>query len=129
MFFTTILFLVVILSACKMTATFKDSSVLPNATGSANATVNKKNNYTLVVNVEHLIDVAKLNPDAKVYVVWAETKRAGVIKVGSLNIDGNMVGALTSNLKYRPRRVFITAEKSSQVFLPEGQIVLRSKFL
>lgn len=115
--------------SCKMTATFKDSSVLPNARGTADATHTKDDHFALVVRVEHLAGPEFLTPPKKVYVVWVETKRRGTTNVGVLTIDSNKTGTLSTTMAYKPLNVFITAENSAQAFLPEGQIVLRSTTL
>ncbi len=114
------------LPSCKSSASFKQSSFLPNAQGFAKAEANKSGSYAVTVRVERLASPEFLTPPKKVYVVWIESKRRGVRNGGVLQIDSNKLGTLTTTAPFKPTRVYITAEDRGDVFMQEGPIVLRS---
>lgn len=126
--FKALLF-VVVFSSCNMAARFKHSSVLPDAKGFAKATITEDDHFLLVVKVNHLINPEQLVPAKKVYVIWVMTQEGGSMNTGTLTIDETRTGSFTRKIQFRPFRVFISAENDSRTITPEGQIVLRSRFL
>ncbi len=113
-------------ASCKTSASFKQSSLLPNAQGYAKAEPMKSGSYSVLVHVERLAGPEFLTPPKKVYVVWIESKRRGVRNGGVLEIDSNKLGTLTVTAPFKPSRVYITAEDRGDVLMQEGPIVLRS---
>lgn len=114
------------LPSCKTSASFKQSSYLPNAQGYAKAEATESGSYNVSVHVERIAGPEFLTPPKKVYVVWIESKRRGVRNGGVLQIDTNKLGTLTTTAPSKPSRVYITAEDRGDVFMQEGPIVLRS---
>lgn len=120
------------LSSCSTKMAFQTSSVVPSAEGSVKVKKNENNNYNIDLNIIRLANSQRLNPPKKMYIVWMETSKEGLKKLGQLKTSSNLFSStLKSSLKtavpYKPTGFFITAEDDANVHEPKGQEVLRTK--
>jgi PBP1b-binding outer membrane lipoprotein LpoB len=129
---TYILFVALALSACSSTMTFQDSSVVPAASGDVKVKKDKNNNYAITVSVRNLAEPKKLSPSREVYIVWMQSdrdlvKKLGQISIGSGLFNKSLSGELTATETTQPTRVFITAENDAQTLNPSTEVVLATK--
>ena len=124
-----ILFLALALGACSSKMTFQNSSIVPAATGEVKVKKDKNDNYQITVNVANLAEPQKLSPSRDVYIVWMDSnrnliKKLGQIKVGSGMFSKALTGELTVTESEKPDRVFITAENNADTMNPSTEVVL-----
>ena len=124
-----ILFLAITLGACSSKMTFQNSSIVPAATGDVKVKKDKNDNYQITVNVANLAEPQKLSPSRDVYIVWMDSnrnliKKLGQIKVGSGMFSKALTGELTVTESEKPDRVFITAENDADTMRPSSEVVL-----
>ncbi len=126
------LLLVFALSSCATKMNFLNSSVVPAATGEVKAKKDKNNNYDLTVTVNNLAEPENLSPSRNVYIVWMESdrkelKKLGQIKVSTGTFNKALRGELNTTSNVRPDKVFITAERNDDVQNPVGETVLTTR--
>lgn len=126
------LLLAFVLSSCATKMTFKNSSIVPAATGEVKVKKDKNNNYDLTVGVTNLAEPEKLSPSRSVYVVWMESdrnelKKLGQIKVSTGTFNKALRGELNTTTTTKPDKVFITAERDADGQTPNGETVLTTR--
>lgn len=127
-----LLFVTFAISACSSKMTFRDSSVVPAASGDVKIRKDKNKNYVIKVSVRNLAEPKKLSPSRDVYVVWMQSDRDLVKKLGQISVNTGMFnkslsGQMTATETTQPRRVFITAENDAQTMNPSTEIILTTK--
>ncbi len=125
-------FVALALSACSSKMTFQDSSVVPAASGDIKVKKDKNNNYAITVSVRNLAEPKKLSPSREVYIVWMQSERDLVKKLGQITVNSGMFnkslsGQMTATETTQPNRVFITAENDAQTINPSTEIILTTK--
>ncbi len=125
-------FVALTLAACSSTMTFQDSSVVPAASGDVKVKKDKNNNYAITVNVMNLAEPQKLSPSRDVYVVWMQSDRDLVKKLGQITVNSGMFnkslsGQMTATETNQPNRIFITAENDAQTMNPSTEVILTTK--
>ena len=128
----SLFFVALVLSACSSTMTFQDSSVVPAASGDVKVKKDKNNNYAITVNVRNLAEPKKLSPSRNVYIVWMQSDRDLVKKLGQISVNSGMFnkslsGQMTATETVQPNRVFITAENDALTLNPSTEVVLTTK--
>ena len=129
---TFLFFVALALSACSNKMTFQDSSVVPAASGDVKVKKDKNKNYAITVSVMNLAEPQKLSPSREVYVVWMQSDRDLVKKLGQISVKSGMFnkslsGELKATETTQPDRVFITAENDAQTMNPSTEIILTTK--
>ena len=118
---------------CSCTASknvpFNNSTVVPGAEGTVKVKRDKNKNYTLNISVDNLPDSKKLTPSKSTYVVWIETKEAGVKNIGQVKSSSSMFSkakkaSISTVSTHKPTKVFVSAEDNGTVSYPGSQIVL-----
>ncbi|MEO8583608.1 MAG: hypothetical protein ABI415_07415 [Flavitalea sp.] len=120
---------ILLFCSCAHKITFQQSSVVPAAQGTVKIKKDKNDNYSIVVNVEHLAGPERLTPAAATYIVWVETsdhqnKNIGQLKSSSNWLSKTLKGSLQSTTPFHPLRVFMTAENDAAISFPSGHMVL-----
>lgn len=120
------------LVSCAKKVRFATSTVVPAAQGYAKIKKDDNQNYAIEVSINNLAEPKRLKPARSVYVVWIDTRNNGTKNLGQLvSSSGFFSGNLTASLKavtpYKPTRVFITAEKRSNIDMPDAQGILFTK--
>ena len=119
-----------LLSSCSTTKmTFVPSSVVPAASGEVKVKKDKNKNYVINVAVLNLADPKKLTPAKASYLVWMESSRNSVKKLGQIDTSSGLLskamkGEVSATAVAEPTRVFITAENDVSVQYPAGDVVL-----
>lgn len=114
------------LFSCSGPIVFKPSDIVPAATGTVKVKAINNGNFSVEVKVIHMAPVEKVNKKAQHYVVWVETKE-GSFNIGKLIMDKDLNGYLFAQSTYKPRRVFITAEKDEKPVKADRKEVLITK--
>ena len=115
------------LAGCSSTVTMVPDKSVPFATGEIDASIEENGNGTVAIRVSHLGPPEKLDPSAKVYVVWLHAKKdkAAVQNMGVLKIDEDYEGSHTFTTTFRHFEVRITPEPAASAITPTGRDILR----
>lgn len=129
----TVIFITFFVSSCAKKIVFQQSTVVPAATGKVKIKKDDNNNYSIDLEVKNLANADRLTPPQNIYIVWIMTKESGVKNIGQIKsstgfLSGKIKASLQSVSPFKPTRVFITAEKNSDVLYPGGQEVLTTRF-
>lgn len=117
-----------LLAACTPNMNFMASSVVPAATGKVQVKRDKNENYLIKVNVRNLAPANRLTPPQRTYIVWMESDRNTIKKLGLLEPRSKALDAsLTTTAVANPNRVFVTAENNPEIQYPGGTEVLATK--
>lgn len=97
----------------------------PAAEGSVVFSKAANDNTGISLTVKHMANPERLTPPAHSYVVWLRTaKDAPAQNIGSLVVDSNLTGTLTTVTAQHNFELFITAEDTGQAQKPSGQAIL-----
>ena len=96
----------------------------PAASGELTTEEGDNGNLKLAIEVKHLAAPEKVQPGAKVFVVWVEAAGATPQNVGALRIDEDHTGRLETTTPHRRFNLAITAEEEPTTALPKGPRVL-----
>lgn len=117
-----------LLNACTPSMNFLTSTVAPAATGKVQVKRDKNENYRIKVDVRNLAPADRLTPPERTYIVWMESGRNDVKKLGLLEPRSKALEAsLTATSVESPDRIFITAEGSPDTQYPGNTEVLATK--
>lgn len=124
--------LVFFISSCARKIVFQPSVIVPAATGKVKVKKDANNNYSIDLEVRNLADPNRLSPPRNIYVVWIMTKESGVKNIGQIKSSSGLFSdKLKASLRavspFEPTRVFITAERNSDVLYPGTQEVLSTR--
>lgn len=119
-------------SSCAVNSKFMESSVVPAAEGKISVKRDKNLNYNIEVTVSGLAEVERLQTAKNNYVVWMNTDQGkienlGQIKSSSGMFSNNLKASLETSSSYKPTKIFITAEKSTEVQLPSEEVILTTE--
>lgn len=113
------------LASCTPSMNFLTSSVVPAATGKVQVKRDKNSNYQIKVDVQNLAPADRLTPPQRNYIVWMESDRNTIKKLGLIEPSSkNLKASLNATAVADPSRVFITAESSPETQYPGGTEVL-----
>jgi hypothetical protein len=116
-------------TSCAHKIQFKNSSVVPAATGYVKVKTDKNTNYAIKLEVLALADVERLQSSNVSYVVWMETDQGKTENLGQLNsssgfMSKQMKATLETVSSYKPTIIYITAEERTNVRYPGDKVVL-----
>ncbi|MEJ6981275.1 hypothetical protein WG906_12480 [Pedobacter sp. P351] len=122
----------IVLGSCAQRVRFRPSKLVPSAQGYVKITKDESQNHTIKIKVSNVSTPQKLYPSKEVYVVWIETEKNGVKKLGQLegflrygsNRPG---GTLNTVTPFKPIKIFITAEDTGSSNVPGSQILLQTR--
>lgn len=115
--------------SCATKAKFLSSSVVPAANGEVKIKSDHNDNYAIQVSVANLAEVEKLQTSKNSYVVWMETDQGRTVNLGQLNsgsgfLSKQLKASLETKSSFKPVRIFITTEESSNAQYPDRDIIL-----
>jgi len=114
-----------LLSSCTPSMHFLPSTVVPAATGKVQIKRDKNSNYIVRVDVQNLAPADRLTPPQRTYIVWMESGRNSIKKLGLLEPRSkNLVASLNTSTVTKPDRLFVTAEYGPDSQYPAGTEVL-----
>ena len=127
-----ILAMAVAFASCTQKMNFVKSKVVPAAEGYVKVKKDKNNNYDLTVTVENLAKPGDLTPARDTYVVWMQSDRNELQKLGQIRVasglfDNSLDGELNTTTTVEPEWVFITAERDGNVRNPIGETILTTR--
>lgn len=100
---------------------------VPAASGTVNVNRNKDNGNTqLDIKVEHLAKPASLTPASNVYIVWVRPRGEAPVKQGAIGVNNDLNGEMKTVTVSKDFDLFITAEQSENVAMPNGIEVLHT---
>ncbi len=116
-------------SSCSQKTSFLNSSVVPAAKGTVTVSKTKNKNYAIDIQLTDLADPSRLQPAKSMYVVWMETsgnstQNVGQIKTSSGFLSKSMKSSFQTTSSFKPTKIYITAEDSSDIRYPNGITVL-----
>lgn len=119
--------------SCARNFNFITSSVVPAARGNVKVTEDKNKNYVILVQIQNLTEVERLQPSKKTYIVWMVTDQEITKNIGQLNSSTSLFSKqLKATLKTvsstKPIKIFITAEDDASVQYPGSQILSTNRF-
>ncbi|MEO5729318.1 MAG: hypothetical protein ABI134_21005 [Byssovorax sp.] len=100
------------------------SPAAPAASGEITTEEGDNGNLKLKIEVKHLAAPEKVEPGAKVFVVWAEKAGAAPQNVGALKVDEDRTGRLDTITPLHRFNLAITAEEDPATASPKGPRVL-----
>lgn len=122
------LVLTLLLGSCTPSMNFLPSSAVPAASGKVQVKRDKNQNYVVKVNVRNLAPADRLTPPGRTYIVWMESDRNTIKKLGLLEPRSKSLDAsLSATAVADPNRIFVTAEDSPETQYPGGTEVLATK--
>ncbi|MBL7870960.1 MAG: hypothetical protein JNM78_05075 [Cyclobacteriaceae bacterium] len=124
--------LILSFTSCSQKIPFAISSVVPATEGSIKIKEDKNNNYTIKLEVVRLVDPSRLTPTKAGYIVWMQTEKSGIQKIGQLISSSGFMsnkqkGSLTTVTSFKPTRFFITGEDNLSGQYP-GEVILETNF-
>jgi hypothetical protein len=119
-------------TSCAKKIAFQTSTIVPAARGDVKIAKDNNKNYLVEIKVENLAEVGRLESSKNAYVVWMETEDSMVKNIGQIKSDSNF---LSSKLKatfetvtpLKPTKIFITAEKDSEIQYPDSKVILSTR--
>lgn len=119
----------ILFTSCAQKMQFRNSSVVPAATGYVKIKQDKNTNYSIKLEVLALADVERLQSSNVSYVVWMETDLGRTENLGQLNsssgfMSKQMKATLETVSSYKPTIIYITAEENTNVRIPGNNLVL-----
>jgi hypothetical protein len=134
LFMTSLSMLVIftLLSACSKKINFNTSTVVPAAEGVVKIKKDSNKNSSVDIKIKNLAEPERLEYPKSVYVVWMVTEENGIKNIGQLISSKSMFssqleGSLKTTTPFEPRRIFITAEDSSDISMPGSYVILETK--
>lgn len=115
----------IIISSCSSTKKLPVSSVVPAAEITVTESMDKNNNYEIVVKAKNLASPERLNPPKSYYVVWGTTEQ-GIKNLGQLVNKNARKAELKTLTPFKVSEIFITAEKQGNVSSPGGIEISRA---
>jgi hypothetical protein len=117
------------LASCATKINFLTSTVVPGAEGTVKIKKDNNTNYSVRIQLFHLATPDRLQPQQKVYVVWADfgnndIKNLGQIKTAASLFSRTLKSSFQTVTVHRPVKIFITAEGEATVATPGMQMVL-----
>jgi hypothetical protein len=103
---------------------------LMTASGQVKVTGSDEQNQKVKIDVKHLARPERVQPGAKVFVLWAqptEPKGSPVQNLGAFSVDEDLRAALEAKTPYSKFDVFVTAEPGREATSPTGKRLLWSR--
>ncbi|TLF44304.1 hypothetical protein [Maribacter aurantiacus] len=115
-----------LICSCASVLEMPISEVVPAAEIKVKSKSDNNGNTILEITAENLAAPSRLKPSANVYSVWVETEKASRTEnIGMLNTDGGKV-SLEVVTPYKPKSIFITAEKEGNLTYPNGTLITKA---
>jgi hypothetical protein len=110
------------------TYAFQATSIVPGATGTADAKVDKTGgNTTVTIKVDHLARPTLLTPPANEYVVWIQPQDGSPQNQGVLQVGDNEKGELKMTTTASKFKTLVTAETEPHPKTPSNRVVLQTE--
>lgn len=121
----------IIVGSCARKATFQQSSVVPAAQGDVKVKRDNNRNYKIDVEISDLAEVEKVYSRNYSYFVWMETEEGEIESLGKLVsskgfLSNQRKAELETTTRFKPTRIFITAERDEKPRQPGNRVILRT---
>jgi len=121
-FLTVMLMLPFSLQAKKIP--FVQSTVVPAAEGYVKINTDRNKNNIINIRIKNLVEIERLDPDMKTYVVWMVTEKETTVNIGRINSSNSLNVSFETISSFRPIKIFITAEVDESTKVPDEKIIL-----
>jgi len=121
-FLTVMLMLPFSLQAKKIP--FVQSTVVPAAEGYVKINTDRNKNNIINIRIKNLVEIERLDPDKKTYVVWMVTDKETTVNIGRINSSNSLNVSFETISSFRPIKIFITAEVDESTKVPDEKIIL-----
>ncbi len=126
-----LLSLTLVISSCStMTRDLEAAPELLTAKGEVAVSPTDNENRKVVLSVKHLAQAEKVQPGAKLFVMWVqpvEPAGAPVQNLGAFNVSSDLDAKITGTTPHSKFDVFVTAENAREATAPTGRRLLWSK--
>lgn len=103
---------------------FVQSSVAPAAQGYVKITTDRNKNNIIKISIKNLVQIERLDPSMKTYVVWMVTDRETTENIGRINSSNKLNVSFSAVSSFKPIKIFITTEESENAQYPGENVVL-----
>jgi len=121
-FLTVMLMLPFSLQAKKIP--FVQSKVVPAAEGYVKINTDRNKNNIINIRIKNLVEIERLDPDKKTYVVWMVTDKETTVNIGRINSSNSLNVSFETISSFRPIKIFITAEVDESTRVPGEKTIL-----
>jgi hypothetical protein len=99
----------------------------PAATGKVQVATEKDGNHEVKVEVKRLAPPDRMFEGTSAYVVWLKADKGTYQNIGTLSIDKDMSGKLTTKTPFDSFDVLVTAESDASALRPSDNKVMDTK--
>jgi hypothetical protein len=99
----------------------------PTASGKVQVATEKSGNHEVKVEVKHMAPPARIFEGTSSYVVWLKAEKGSYQNIGTLAIDKDMNGKLTTKTPFDSFDVLVTAESDAAALTPSDNKVMNAK--
>jgi hypothetical protein len=114
-------------SGNEQTWTLHAVDAAPAATGKVQVATEKNGNHDVKVEVKRLAPPEKMFDGTSTYVVWLKAEHGTYQNIGTLSLDKDMNGKLSTKTPFDTFDVLVTAETDSSALTPSGHKVMNTK--
>jgi len=106
---------------------FLQSSNAPAAEGYVKISTDGNNNNVIKIRIKNLVEIERLDPAMKTYIVWMVTDREATENIGRINSSNRLKVSFEAVSSFKPIKIFITAEENESTQIPNEKIVLSTE--
>lgn len=99
----------------------------PTASGKVEVATEKNGNHQVKVEVKRMAPPAKIFDGTSIYVVWLKAENGSYQNIGTLAIDKDLNGKLTTKTPFDNFDVLVTAEADALALTPSDNKVMNTK--
>jgi hypothetical protein len=111
----------------EQTWTMRASDTVPAAAGKVEVATEKDGNHSVKVEVKHMALPARAFEGTEAYVVWFKAENGSFQNVGTLAVDKDLNGKLTTKTPFNRFDVLVTAEADPLATTPGSHAVLNAR--
>ena len=111
---------------CDTTRPMLSNAEIPAGQGTVTVGAADNGNTDVNVRVKHLAPPSKLDPEAKIYVVWIQPSNGAKQNVGALALNDNLEGSLDTVTPHRRFLLTVTPEPGGRVGAPSHTPIFTS---
>lgn len=122
-------FIIMIVTMLMMSCATTDTKMMtsgrgaPASQGYIKVSEAENGNVLIEISVKHLAPPSKMSPDATTYVVWLQPRGGQKQNIGSLTLNEDLEGSITTISPHKTFTITITPEPSGQVSYPTHEPV------
>ncbi len=111
----------------EQTWTMRGSDAAPAASGKVEVATEKDGNHSVKVEVKHMAPAARVFDGSEAYVVWFRAENGSFQNVGTLAVDKDLNGKLSTKTPFNSFDVLVTAEADPLATTPGAHAILNAR--